>query len=86
MPIFEFSCTTCGESVEVLVSGADAQPICPACGGADLKKELSVPSSLSGVGKGGMASSDAVGCCGANPEQAGCAGPGSCCGKAMGMP
>ena len=86
MPIFEFSCASCGERLEVLVSGSSAQPECPACGSSDLKKELSVPSSLSGVDKGGMTSSQSVGCCGVNPEQAGCGGPGSCCGKNMGMP
>lgn len=83
MPIFEFSCNVCGEQMEILVSGASAQPSCSACGSSELKKMLSVPSSLSGVSDGRMAASEAVGCCGVNPEQAGCAGPGSCCARNM---
>ncbi|MBU2646066.1 hypothetical protein KKI24_15275 [bacterium] len=86
MPIFEYSCNTCHERMEVLVSGSNIEPKCPACGSSDLKKELSVPSSLSGVSNGRMTSTDVGGCCGANPEQAGCPGPGSCCGRNMAMP
>jgi putative FmdB family regulatory protein len=86
MPIFEFSCTSCGDRLELLVSGSSTQPECPSCGSNALKRELSVPSSLSGVSKGSMGSPEAVGCCGVNPEQAGCGGPGSCCAKNMGMP
>jgi len=85
MPIFEFSCIECGAHLEVLVSGSSAQPKCTACGSSNLKKELSVPSSLSGVGKGGTMSPDAIGPCGVNPQQAGCGGPGSCCAKNMAM-
>ncbi len=86
MPIFEFSCNACGEQMEFLVSGDNAQPECTECGSNDLKKMLSVPSSLSGVSEGRMTSPNPAGCCGVNPEQAGCAGPGSCCARNMGMP
>lgn len=86
MPIFEFLCDACGEEMELLVAGTDAKPSCTACGSTNLKKKLSVPSSLSGVGNGRMSSPEPVGCCGTNPEQAGCAGPGSCCGRNMTMP
>jgi len=85
MPIFEFSCNSCGKQAEVLVSGTSAKPACPDCGSSDLKKMLSVPSSLSGVSEARTAA-PAAGCCGVNPEQAGCAGPGSCCGRQMAMP
>lgn len=86
MPIFEFSCNACGEQMELLVSGDSSQLKCSACGSSELKKMLSVPSSLSGVNNGRMGSPEQAGCCGVNPDQAGCAGPGSCCARNMAMP
>lgn len=43
MPIFEFVCTECGQSFEDLVRSASSveEVICPACGGDQVKKQLS---------------------------------------------
>jgi putative FmdB family regulatory protein len=81
MPIFEFLCGECGATHEVLVASSDESPACKACGSLNLKKLLSVPSSLSGAAKQGLPGSGDTACCGNSPANAGCAGPGSCCGK-----
>ena len=83
MPLFEFQCSDCGEISELLVSKSDVDPECRSCGSPKLKKILSVPSSLSGVGKPAMTGVN-VPCCGVGPDEVGCPGPGSCCGKTMG--
>ncbi len=82
MPIYEFSCQDCGTKSEILIIGAKSSPECRSCGSQNMKKLLSAPSSLSGVAKPSMPASA---CCGVSPDQAGCAGPGSCCGKNMNM-
>jgi putative FmdB family regulatory protein len=41
MPIFEYSCTDCGKRFEFLVRGEIA-PVCPACRGERVEKQLSV--------------------------------------------
>lgn len=40
MPIYEYSCETCGQTSEQLVLGSST-PICEACGSASLKKLIS---------------------------------------------
>ena len=80
MPLFEFQCGACGSSAEILVTGATAEPECRNCGSTNMKKQLSVPSSLSGVGKMTTPGPGDTACCGVSPQEAGCAGPGSCCG------
>jgi len=85
MPIFEYACNACGNQMELLVAGNSAEPECIACGSRDLRKMLSVPSSLSGVAGSRASAAVPAGCCGVNPEQAGCAGPGSCCGRNLQM-
>ncbi len=43
MPIYEYSCQDCGNSFEKLVRASDAAaPVCPSCGTAHIKQELSV--------------------------------------------
>lgn len=82
MPIYEIKCQACGHVGEVLVVSASAPLPCPACDSLDTEKLLSTPSSLTGrVGASHPGSHD-HGCCGSRPQDAGCAGPGSCCGKA----
>jgi putative FmdB family regulatory protein len=81
MPLFEFLCVECGATSEVLVASSDESPTCKACGSMNLKKLLSAPSSLSGVSRQGVPGSGDTACCGSSPAHAGCAGPGSCCGK-----
>jgi putative FmdB family regulatory protein len=82
MPLFDFICSDCGEQSEILITSSSASPDCRSCGSSNLKKLLSIPSSLSGVGKPAMSEAGPA-CCGMNPGEAGCSGPGSCCGKAM---
>ncbi|MBU2513613.1 zinc ribbon domain-containing protein [bacterium] len=79
MPLYEFKCSDCGENSEILVTGSSKTIECRSCGSHNLKKLLSVPSSLSGVSKSSMPAACAP-CCGSSPEHAGCQGPGSCCG------
>ncbi len=42
MPLFEFDCAGCGARFEVLERRAGEQHRCPQCGGARIKKALSV--------------------------------------------
>ncbi len=82
MPLFDYECEGCGLVSEQLVA-ADGQPgACPHCGGPNLRKLLSAPSSLTGQAGRGLPGAGDTGCCGSRPGLAGCAGPGSCCGKA----
>lgn len=81
MPIFEISCAGCGYSGELLVMGSQDRLACPQCGAAEVEKLMSKPSALTGSQKQGYPGPGDHGCCGSTPGQAGCAGPGSCCGK-----
>jgi putative FmdB family regulatory protein len=42
MPIYEYSCRSCGREFETLVR-VGATPNCPACQGTDLERLLSLP-------------------------------------------
>ena len=42
MPIYEYVCRGCGHAFELLVLKGTT-PACPACAGADLDRQLSVP-------------------------------------------
>lgn len=54
MPIFEYHCDKCGAMIEILVRGSEvAKPICPKCGGSDLKRSFSVFSAAGGRSAGG---------------------------------
>jgi len=81
MPLYEYICLDCGKQSELLVSSASAAPRCRSCEGTNLKKLLSAHATLPGAGR--MPGPGDTACCGDAPGQAaGCAGPGSCCGKA----
>ncbi|BBO85243.1 FmdB family zinc ribbon protein [Desulfosarcina ovata] len=82
MPLFDFSCADCGHVAEVLVFSEETTVVCPKCGSGNLKKLISAHSSLSGTVSGAMPGPGDTTCCGSSPGHAGCAGPGSCCGKA----
>lgn len=43
MPLYEFDCAGCGRRSSLLVRGASAgvTPVCPHCGGADLRRAVS---------------------------------------------
>ena len=83
MPLYDFLCSDCGHVSEILVVGSPVVARCHECGSTNLKKMLSAHSSLSGVKDGGrMPGAGDTACCGHQPGMnAGCAGPGSCCGK-----
>lgn len=82
MPLYEYLCLECGGLSEVLVTRSTDQPKCRACESTNLKRMLSTTSSLSGVTGHRMPGAGDTACCGSTPASAGCAGPGSCCGKA----
>ena len=42
MPIYEYTCTDCGQTNEVLMSRGDKPPPCPDCGSGEVTKEFSV--------------------------------------------
>lgn len=42
MPIYEYSCKSCGHEFEVLVRGGKT-PKCKSCGGGDLERRFSLP-------------------------------------------
>jgi putative FmdB family regulatory protein len=84
MPIFDINCPDCGYQGEVLVLSSDDALTCPACGGSDTEKRMSPTSKLTGSAGRRMPGPKDHGCCGSRPAEAGCAGPGSCCGRAHG--
>ena len=45
MPLYEYTCRTCGAEVELLVRESDARPRCPTCGSLALKRKFSTFSS-----------------------------------------
>jgi len=81
MPLFDYICIDCENLSEILVTGSEDQPQCQACGSANLKKMISAHSSLSGASMSKFPGPGDTPCCGSTPTYAGCAGPGSCCGK-----
>lgn len=42
MPLYEYSCHSCRQTVELLLSRPDQQAECPQCGGKQLEKLMSV--------------------------------------------
>jgi putative FmdB family regulatory protein len=81
MPIYEIACQDCCQINEVIVSGSDAQIVCPSCGSTRTEKLMSATSSLTGRTGQSLPGAGDTSCCGSSPSGAGCAGPGSCCGK-----
>jgi len=82
MPIYDIQCQACGHSAEVIVTAIDAPLVCPECGSSDTAKIMSATSSLTGRNATPLPGPSDTGCCGNHPGHAGCAGPGTCCGKA----
>jgi putative FmdB family regulatory protein len=81
MPLHDYLCLDCGASSEILVTRSDDPLECSACGSRSLEKQLSATSSMTGSARFSMPGPGDTACCGASPDHAGCAGPGSCCGK-----
>ena len=70
MPIFEYTCESCRQQFELLMSRSN-QPSCPACGSETLRKELSVFA----VGNAASATDVAPSACGTCGDPR---GPGAC--------
>ena len=81
MPLFDYLCSDCGKLSEILITDSGKKPLCSTCGSANVEKLISAPSSMSGPSKNKMPGLGDTTCCGSTPGHAGCAGPGSCCGK-----
>jgi putative FmdB family regulatory protein len=71
MPIFEYVCRGCHHAFETLVQGGQ-RPVCPACSGSDLDKQLSVFAVNAKERAAPRAEAGACGACG-DPR-----GPGAC--------
>jgi putative FmdB family regulatory protein len=82
MPIYEYLCLDCGQQSEILVTGSSGGPKCRSCGSESLKKLVSAHASPSGSASEALPGPGDTTCCGTDSMQAGCSGPGSCCGKA----
>ena len=80
MPIFDAHCAKCGFTGEIIHLGQGAPP-CPQCGARETRTLLAPTRSLTGKTPMSRPSPSDRGCCGDSPARAGCAGPGSCCGK-----
>jgi len=81
MPLFEYHREICGKVSELLVNSSAEQAQSSYCGSSEIKKLLSAHSSLSGTPPTRLPEAGDTGCCGSQPHQAECRGPGSCCGK-----
>lgn len=81
MPLFDIHCRDCGHQGELLVLSAQSSLNCPNCGGLAVEKQMSPTSSLTGAARRSVPGPADHGCCGSRPAEAGCAGPGSCCGR-----
>ena len=44
MPIYEYRCGGCGHTFELLVRPSSQTGACPACGGSEIERLLSLPS------------------------------------------
>ena len=82
MPLYDYHCEDCGSVSELLMNVSSDQPKCAICGSSKLNKLISAPSSLSGAPHTRLPGVGDTGCCGSQPHQADCQGPGSCCGRA----
>lgn len=81
MPLFDYLCEKCGKVSELLRNAAADRPRCAYCGSLRLKKLISAHSSYTGTPQTRLPGVGDTGCCGSQPHQTDCAGPGSCCGK-----
>jgi len=81
MPLFDYHCEKCGNVSEVLLNVSSGPPHCVCCGSSKMKKLVSAHSALSGAPSSKLPGAGDTGCCGSQPHQAECRGPGSCCGK-----
>ena len=81
MPLFDYLCEKCGSVNELLMKSSSDRPQCNFCGSQKLKKLISAHSSISGVSQMRLPGAGDTGCCGSQPHQDDCEGPGIFCGK-----
>ena len=80
MPIYEYTCSDCETSVEVLVRpGHDEDAECPRCHGSHLRREMSVFAARGGDSNGTAAAAEAIASNGGGRPSGG-----GCCGGACG--
>lgn len=72
MPIFEYTCASCGREFETLVRESSPPPQCPGCHGTDLHKKLSTFAAITGSTTTAKDTSSPCASCG-HPD-----GPGAC--------
>ena len=84
MPIYEIQCLDCGYTGETIHLNHSSNPECPSCGKDNTKKLMAATSGLTGKAAMTHPGPSDTACCGSTPATAGCAGPGSCCGKSFG--
>jgi putative FmdB family regulatory protein len=66
MPIYEYTCKSCGREFEELIRGEE-QPACPSCGRGSVERQMSVPAAHSGGSDSACPAREACGmshCCG----------------------
>jgi putative FmdB family regulatory protein len=76
MPIYEYRCRACDERFEELVRNPDVVVPCPACGGRDAERLLSV---FAGVGGSSTPAGPSPSQVLARPPAGGACGPGCGC-------
>lgn len=81
MPIYDIMCRACNYQGEVLKLSSNASLKCPACGSTQTEKLISPTSNLTGRPPQAIPGPTDTTCCGQKSAEAGCSGPGSCCGK-----
>jgi putative FmdB family regulatory protein len=68
MPLYEYTCTGCGDHFELLVR-ANEKPACPDCGSTRVEKQLSVPAAHTAK------PSSSLPVCQPQPRSGGCGAP-----------
>lgn len=71
MPLYEYKCQGCHETVEILVRSSET-PVCPRCGSRKLDKQLSVAASPAIAGHSLPTTSPAGQTCGRPQCGSGC--------------
>ena len=77
MPIYEYRCGDCDQTVEVLVrAGHNEDAECPDCHGSHLTREMSVFAARGGDSNGAAAAAQAIASNGITRPSGGCCGGG----------
>jgi putative FmdB family regulatory protein len=65
MPVYEFVCLACEERFDKLLPMSAEDPSCPGCGGARVRRQLSLIAGLSGSREGAGSATGGCACGGA---------------------